>query len=247
MEFAGTIPVGNVTSMAFDTSDVLYLVTSQGGLYRWSLTWPDAVVIRSIGFPMTGLAFSPGTNALWGSLHDSLFTIDTLTGAVTFQGAIGYNVPRSTIAFHPSGAMYGLYGSTLVMIDKSSRNASIIGLTGAPGLIALAMRSDVVTGVDDGVNELADRWDLSQNYPNPFNPTTLIRYAIGNEGSRGSAEVQILVYDLLGRVVAELVNERQTAGRYELTFDATGLASGMYVYRLKAGSFVQTRRMMLVK
>lgn len=83
---------------------------------------------------------------------------------------------------------------------------------------------------------------LEQNYPNPFNPTTLIRYQLP-EGS----SVQLIVFDMLGREVTTLVNERKEAGVYDVKFDASGLASGLYFYRLKAGAFVQTRKLLLIR
>jgi hypothetical protein len=83
---------------------------------------------------------------------------------------------------------------------------------------------------------------LLQNYPNPFNPTTIIRSQLPAAG-----DVRIVVYDLLGREVAVVVNGRRAAGYYEDSFDARGLASGVYVYRMTAGSFVQSRRMILVR
>ena len=85
-------------------------------------------------------------------------------------------------------------------------------------------------------------FNLSQNYPNPFNPTTLIRYTIA-----GSKEVKLGVYDILGREVAVLVNERRGPGSYEVTFDGSGLSSGVYVYRLIVGNFVESRKMVLMK
>ncbi|MFN3561178.1 MAG: T9SS type A sorting domain-containing protein [Chloroherpetonaceae bacterium] len=88
----------------------------------------------------------------------------------------------------------------------------------------------------------AKSYTLSQNYPNPFNPTTTIRYSIANAGN-----VSLKIYDILGREVATLVNGRQAAGEYTVQFNATNLASGIYFYRLQAGDFVQTRKMMLVK
>ena len=88
---------------------------------------------------------------------------------------------------------------------------------------------------------------LEQNYPNPFNPTTSIRYALPEDG-----HVSLLVYDINGREIARLVDEVKQAGMYEVHFDAgnvrgTGLASGVYLYRVVAGKFSQTRKMLLLK
>jgi hypothetical protein len=85
-------------------------------------------------------------------------------------------------------------------------------------------------------------YGLMQNYPNPFNPRTGVRYQVP-----GVSCVKLLVYDLLGREVAVLVNERKVPGQYEVSFDASGLASGIYIYRLVAGDYIANRRMALVK
>ncbi|MDG5766207.1 endo-1,4-beta-xylanase [Balneolales bacterium ANBcel1] len=87
------------------------------------------------------------------------------------------------------------------------------------------------------------RFELSQNYPNPFNPTTQIRYEVAEQ-----ADVSLQVYDITGRLVQTLVNNTaQAPGQYSVTFDGSNLASGVYLYRLQAGSFSDVRRMMLVK
>jgi hypothetical protein len=86
------------------------------------------------------------------------------------------------------------------------------------------------------------RFELGQNYPNPFNPLTSIRYAVA-----GHQWVSLKVYDVLGKEVATLVNERKPAGVYRVTLDATHLSSGVYFYTLKVGSFARTKRMAFVK
>jgi hypothetical protein len=86
------------------------------------------------------------------------------------------------------------------------------------------------------------KFKLEQNFPNPFNPTTIISYSIP-EGSF----VQMRVYNILGEQVAQLVNERKEAGKYNVQFDASNLQSGIYIYQITAGNFSQVRKMMLVK
>jgi hypothetical protein len=120
----------------------------------------------------------------------------------------------------------------------------------------LKQLSDVVQTFFDnnftiGVNRISSEvpadFSLGQNYPNPFNPVTKIRYAIARAG-----DVKLIVYDALGRNVSELVNEKQSPGTYEVLFDALSvksgtLASGVYFYRLTAGDFSQTKKLLLIK
>jgi len=90
-------------------------------------------------------------------------------------------------------------------------------------------------------------FSLEQNYPNPFNPTTTIKYSIPINVNRESSIVRLIVYDLLGRKVTTLVNKEQSAGNYEVHFDAEGLTSGIYFYHLQSGSFTQNRKMVLIR
>jgi hypothetical protein len=100
-----------------------------------------------------------------------------------------------------------------------------------------------VVGVASSAAQLPPgRLDLEQNFPNPFNPTTVVRYEVSVPG-----KVRLAVYDLLGREVCVLVDDQRAPGSYDVRFDASGLASGVYFYRLASGSFVQTRRMVLVR
>ena len=90
--------------------------------------------------------------------------------------------------------------------------------------------------------ENINNFSLSQNYPNPFNPSTKISYSIAAAGI-----VSLKIYDILGREVSTLVNEEKPVGRYEVNFNASQLASGVYFYQIKAGDFVQTKKLMLLK
>ncbi len=98
----------------------------------------------------------------------------------------------------------------------------------------------VTSTESDGV--VPEDFHLDQNYPNPFNPSTTIQY-----GVPATSDVTIKVFNMLGREVATLVNEKKAAGTYQAVFDASQLASGMYIYRIVAGSFVQTKKLMLIK
>ena len=95
--------------------------------------------------------------------------------------------------------------------------------------------------------------EVSQNYPNPFNPSTTILYTLTpslsqwERVSEGRVRVTLKVYDVLGREVATLVNEEKPAGRYQVTWDASNVASGVYSYRLTAGNLVATRKLLLLK
>lgn len=94
-------------------------------------------------------------------------------------------------------------------------------------------------------------FSLSQNYPNPFNPTTKIKFSIPQNVRRETANVSLKIYDVLGREIATLINEEirqgRTAGEYEVEFNAENLPTGIYFYRLKAGDFIQTKKMVLLK
>jgi len=100
---------------------------------------------------------------------------------------------------------------------------------------------------EDGEDALPSDIELAQNFPNPFNPTTVIGYRVGTQDLASLHQVRLSVYDLLGREVAVLVDGMQAAGAYTVTFDATTLASGVYVYTLRAGDRVVTKKMILMK
>jgi hypothetical protein len=105
----------------------------------------------------------------------------------------------------------------------------------------ISYKINAITNVPIGLNESVT-YRLFQNYPNPFNPETKINYNVSKSGF-----VTIKVYDLLGREVTTLVNENKPAGNYSIKFDGSKLVSGIYFYRMKAGDFVQTKKLILLK
>jgi hypothetical protein len=114
-------------------------------------------------------------------------------------------------------------------------------LEGTSSTVAAKIADGGATGVQAEM-EVPGQYVLESNYPNPFNPQTTIQYALPE-----AATVKLTVFDTLGRRVATLVEAAQAAGQYETTFDASNLPSGVYLYRLEAGSFVQMKTMLLVK
>jgi len=94
-----------------------------------------------------------------------------------------------------------------------------------------------------------DEFVLEQNYPNPFNPVTNIEYSLGVVSRQPSVatRVRLAVYDLLGREVTVLVNEQKAPGRYQVEFDGAKLSSGVYIYRLTAGNYTESKRMLLLR
>ncbi|HCY76843.1 MAG TPA: hypothetical protein DHV28_13055 [Ignavibacteriales bacterium] len=101
----------------------------------------------------------------------------------------------------------------------------------------------IPTSVEEENNPTAvNNFELQQNYPNPFNPTTQIRFSLAEQ-----SQVTLKVYNILGKEIATLVNDVQSSGVHEVSFNGSGLASGVYFYTLQAGKFTETRKMILVK
>ncbi len=100
----------------------------------------------------------------------------------------------------------------------------------------------ITASVSEPSCELPTMFGVEQNYPNPFNPSTTIKYELPK-----SSMVRLSVYDMLGREVAVLVNKREDAGVRQTRFDASNLASGVYLYRLQAGDFLQSRKLIILR
>lgn len=145
----------------------------------------------------------------------------------------------------PTDTQLGENWTLIQLIDGVPHQENQISDGVAIDLYSSAINQLQLKQVDAGFPEQMETpvtYGLHQNYPNPFNPTTQITYQIPEQQS-----VRLEVYNMLGRKVTELVNETQVAGSYSVMFDASNLTSGVYIYRLSAGSFSQVRRLVLVK
>jgi hypothetical protein len=123
-------------------------------------------------------------------------------------------------------------------LKGNSFTGDVINVNGE--LITLAMATS--EGVPVAAKELPTEFTLEQNYPNPFNPVTEIHYSIPT-----ATDVKLEIYNVMGQKVATLVNSHLEAGYHTAVWDGSYVASGVYFYRLKADSFVQSRKMMLLK
>lgn len=129
-------------------------------------------------------------------------------------------------------------------IDDSHPNAAATQLV-APQFVNEMFNASILYESTYGIrkiNRVVNDYKLFQNYPNPFNPNTIIKFQI-----KELKFVSLIVYDLLGKEVAKLVNEKLNAGEYEVTFDESNLTSGIYFYKLEAGDFKEIKKMLLIK
>jgi hypothetical protein len=99
-----------------------------------------------------------------------------------------------------------------------------------------------ISVVNKDIDLAPKTYSISQNFPNPFNPSTVITYSIPV-----SSNVIINVYNVLGELIRTLVNENQEAGIYKVNFDAQGLSNGVYFYKIQAGNYTETKKMLLLK
>jgi hypothetical protein len=133
------------------------------------------------------------------------------------------------------------------IVDNESPSPMTYTTTNSRGTTSIEVPFAKVEGggnVGVGTEEVlnVDEFKLAQNYPNPFNPSTTISFNLPQ-----ASEVTLKVYNMLGQEVVTLLNSRMSSGIQTIKFDASNLASGMYIYRLQAGSNIQTKKMMLIK
>jgi CubicO group peptidase (beta-lactamase class C family) len=180
-------------------------------------------------------------------------TQDRLSGAGISEEAYGLCAIRYTFLGKPlwghTGSFYGYASmgtyrpedgvSVAVLSNWRWETSSLMRIHIFESISALYQQ--LVTSVSEG-NSIPSSITLEQNYPNPFNPSTTIRYGLPNR-----SYAALTIFNTLGQEVAVLQNGEQEAGYHEVLFDGKNLSSGVYFYRIQAGDFVQTKRLLLLK
>jgi photosystem II stability/assembly factor-like uncharacterized protein len=184
-------------------------------------TWTTAATPTASA--ISGLAYLTGTNLAWAAIGASPYRTSNNATSWSSQTVFPISGTLNHISFVDSTAGWAV-----------TSNGEILRY---PTTTTSVHRSEETPG----------EFSLEQNFPNPFNPTTQIKFNIHNVGTEHVQPVQLKVFDLLGREVATLVNEPLQSGGYTIHFDGSLLSSGVYIYRLRAGSLVQEKRMLLIK
>ncbi|MCX6640915.1 MAG: C25 family cysteine peptidase [bacterium] len=234
--------------------------TPAAGTSNWDVSTspvsPPVVIPANGGsFPYNcnvhNLGTTPGTVSLWNKVRDQANIYTQVFGPITRTLPGGANPSRvftQTIAGSvSSGTLYfisyvGTYPSTIADSSFFTITKSTVA-DGNPWISESYVTGDLFYefATADEV-EVPQVFSLGQNYPNPFNPLTTISFGLPE-----AAQVTLTIFDVMGREVATLVNGMRDAGIHNVTFDATGLASGIYLYRIEAGSFTAIHKMVLMK
>lgn len=209
------------------------------GLYKWT----TGVTVSAGGVTISGSATD-----VWIFQIAQNLTIGNGANVTLSGGALASNVfwqVAGQVTIGTTAAMQGIILSKTQIAMNTG--ATLTGRALAQTAITLdanAITKPVVTSLEN--NSAPKTFALLQNYPNPFNPSTMIQYSLEN-----AAQVSLRVFNVLGLEVATLVNSRQEAGSYNVLFNtnmyALNFSSGVYFYRLETGSFVSTRKMILMK
>lgn len=187
-------------------------------------------IIRSHegGFAIAGYTFSYGPGLSWPSMM--IIKLDELGNTCGGNSSTPPSIMLSGGTTTSPNSVVQTVSTNLTGYSLSTSNHSS------------ASELCLITNLDPVTNQLPASFSLKQNYPNPFNPVTKIEFDIALQST-----VVLSVYDQTGRKVKDLVNEFKNPGSYSVSFDASGLTSGVYFYRLSAGEFVETRRLVLLK
>ncbi len=248
--------------IAYDNNQVLYGISDDQNLYTIDINTNSTTLVANIDMKTMGMTFHPTTNELWVSVDsltnkDRLYKINTNDGSKTFVASVGNSKRIEAIAFDNLGNLYGInykpiLKSILVSINTTDYSLTEVGDLGVSSVNYLLFTPETIVGVDEQDVKVPTNYTLFQNYPNPFNPTTTIKYSIPEASS-----VKLTVFNVLGEVVSELINDFQSAGTYNVSWNAksmsgAALSSGIYLYKIQAvgnsgKEYIETKKMVFLK
>ncbi len=197
---------------------------------------------------------NPIVSRIMNSDTASIYSYASISGAQTVLTAANFKNTSATVNFDFSSLPFNgvsnyyltdLFSGKVYTIKPADRNSYSLALSNYQARVFYyGLDSISVTSITDGKigNGTPTEFKLSQNYPNPFNPVTTIEYSVPKNNV-----VRLRIFNILGQEVATLVNHEQRAGNYRVSFDGNKLSSGVYFYRIEAGSFTAVKKMMLMK
>ncbi|MBS1553025.1 MAG: choice-of-anchor D domain-containing protein [Bacteroidetes bacterium] len=206
----------------------LYRIDSRSGLNFWSNPL-DNNYIHCVA-ELSDLTGNGIKEIVCGTQNSNLYVLNGDSGRVLFTYNFG-TVTTNTV--EQVSALKSIDGNVSTEFLGGSRTGKLICFSGGP---------NGVIGINNISGTVPEKFSLEQNYPNPFNPVTHLEFGISHPGF-----VSLKVFDVLGKEVAVLVNEKLSPGIYKAEFDGSSLSSGIYFYKLEAGSFIETKRMILLK
>jgi hypothetical protein len=198
----------------------------------------NGVIYKTTDGGITWIQKSSGTpNLLW-----SVFFTDTNHGTIVGGGG---TVLRTIDGGETWIQQY--LETNIILRSVSFKDVNNGVAVGSSGSILRTTNGGVTFIEEEPTPTQPNSFLLSQNYPNPFNPSTKIKFEIPGQARNDNVLVTLKVYDVLGNRVTTLVNEYKSAGSYNVEFNATELPSGIYFYQLRAGEYVETKKMILLK
>jgi hypothetical protein len=197
-------------------------------------------------FLVRSLALSQNDSVRMETVDEEKLKLTSIGTAKSYKIGLDYATETALGRFQAAGVPLVANSSHLIVpnwTDVVKSELTILVDAGNDGTVddTLHLKNEL-TGADEHGSLIPGEYRLYQNYPNPFNPSTTIRYGLPHKSA-----VQLTVFNTLGQLVATLVEGEQEAGYHEVKFDASGLSSGVCFYRLKAGDFVQTRKLLLLR
>lgn len=200
---------------------LFFILTSWNQIYSQTIIWTETQPAGDV-------------NKLWQTTSMSSDGSKLIAGVNGGRLYISINGGSSWTETQPAGDIDKQWSTTSMSSDGSKLIAGV-----DDGRLYLG--ESILTGIEND-KTIPGQFILYQNYPNPFNPTTKISYQIPADDF-----VTLKIFDVLGREAATLINTNQTAGFYEVTFNAANLTSGVYFYKIEAGSFSSVKKLLLMK